>query len=144
MIRLSMPSMSIGKTQWGDASLPWREVKCIIQTIQQYLKYPYVRYTLVVGTLIALCSSLLGVTLVLKWFSFIGAGLSHVAFGAMLIAGVLHITNDMLFVMPVTKNTANFLLSPKVLALPNQKENRPGLVDPLAYYLGYTVIHVTM
>ena len=137
MIRFSMPSMSIGKTQWGDASLPWREV-------QQYLKYPYVRYTLMVGTLIALCSSLLGVTLVLKWFSFIGAGLSHVAFGAMLIAGVLHITNDMLFVMPVTKNTANFLLSPKVLALPNQKENRPGLVDPLAYYLGYTVIHVTM
>ena len=65
--------------------MPWREVKCIIQTIQQYLKYPYVRYTLVVGTLIALCSSLLGVTLVLKWFSFIGDRLSHVAFGAMLI-----------------------------------------------------------
>ena len=54
MIRFSMPSMSIGKTQWGDTSLPWREVKCIIQTIQQYLKYPYVRYTLMVGTLIAL------------------------------------------------------------------------------------------
>ena len=49
-----MPSMSIGKTQWGDASLPWREVKCIIQTIQQYLQFPFVRYTLVVGTLIAL------------------------------------------------------------------------------------------
>ena len=139
-----MPSMSIGKTQWGDASLPWREVKCIIQTIQQYLQFPFVRYTLVVGTLIALCSLLLGVTLVLKRFSFVGDRLSHVAFGAMLIAGVLHITNDMLFVMPVTKNTANFLLSPKVLALPNQKENRPGLVDPLANYLGYTVIHVTM
>ena len=138
MIRFSMPSMSIGKTQWGDASLPWREVKCIIQTIQQYLKYPYVRYTLMVGTPVTLCSLLLGVTLVLKRFSFVGDRLSHVAFGAMLIAGVLHITNDMLFVMPVTKNTASFLLSPKALSLPNKKENRPGLVDPLAYYLGNT------
>ena len=122
----------------------WREVKCIIQTIQQYLQFPFIRYVLVVGTPVTLCSLLLGVTLVLKRFSFVGDRLSHVAFGAMLIAGVLHITNDMLFVMPVTKNTANFLLSPKVLALPNKKENRPGLVDPLANYLGYTVIHVTM
>ena len=39
--------------------MPWREVKCIIQTIQQYLQFPFVRYTLVVGTLIALCSLLL-------------------------------------------------------------------------------------
>ncbi len=74
----------------------------MIATLQQYLQFPFVRYALAVGTLIALCSSLLGVTLVLKRFSFIGDGLSHVAFGAMAVAGVLHITNDMLFVMPVT------------------------------------------
>ena len=96
--------MSIGKTQWGDASLPWREVKCIIQTIQQYLQFPFIRYVLVVGTPVTLCSLLLGVTLVLKRFSFVGDRLSHVAFGAMLIAGVLHITNDMLFVMLVLAN----------------------------------------
>ena len=82
----------------------------MIQTIQQYLQFPFVRYALAVGTLIALCSSLLGVTLVLKRFSFIGDGLSHVAFGAMAIAGVLHITNDMLFVMPVTVLCAVLLL----------------------------------
>ncbi len=82
----------------------------MIQTIQQYLQFPFVRYALVVGTLIALCSSLLGVTLVLKRFSFIGDGLSHVAFGAMAIAGVLQITNDMLFVMPVTVLCAILLL----------------------------------
>ena len=35
-------------------------------------------------------------------------------------------------------NVVNFLLSAKVLALPNKKENRPGLVDPLAYYLSNT------
>ena len=82
----------------------------MIRMIQQYLQFPFVRYALVVGTLIALCSSLLGVTLVLKRFSFIGDGLSHVAFGAMAIAGVLRITNDMLFVMPVTVLCAILLL----------------------------------
>ena len=82
----------------------------VIQMIQQYLQFPFVRYALVVGTLIALCSSLLGVTLVLKRFSFIGDGLSHVAFGAMAIAGVLRIANDMLFAMPVTVLCAVLLL----------------------------------
>ena len=65
-------------------------------TILTYLQFPFVRYALVVGVLIALCSSLLGVTLVLKRFSFIGDGLSHVAFGAMAVAGILHLTDDML------------------------------------------------
>ncbi len=75
-----------------------------------YLQYPFVRYALIVGVLIALCSSLLGVTLVLKRFSFIGDGLSHVAFGAMAVAGVLGLTNDMLLVLPVTVVCAVLLL----------------------------------
>ena len=82
----------------------------MIETIQMYLQFPLVRYALIVGVLIALCSSLLGVTLVLKRFSFIGDGLSHVAFGAMAIAGILHLTNDMLFVMPATILCAVLLL----------------------------------
>ena len=82
----------------------------MIQTIGMYMQFPFVRYALIVGTLIALCSSLLGVTLVLKRFSFIGGGLSHVAFGAMAVAGVLHIMDDMLFVMPVTILCAVLLL----------------------------------
>ena len=75
-----------------------------------YLQYPFVRYALIVGVLIALCSSLLGVTLVLKRFSFIGDGLSHVAFGAMSIAAVLNLTNQMLLVLPVTIVCAVLLL----------------------------------
>ena len=75
-----------------------------------YFQYPFVRYALIVGVLIALCSSLLGVTLVLKRFSFIGDGLSHVAFGAMAIASVLNITNNMLFILPVTVICAILLL----------------------------------
>ena len=61
----------------------------IMEKLTLYWAYPFVRYALIVGVLIALCSSLLGVTLVLKRFSFIGDGLSHVAFGAMAIAAVL-------------------------------------------------------
>ncbi len=75
-----------------------------------YFQYPFVQYALVVGVLIALCSSLFGVTLVLKRFSFIGDGLSHIAFGAIAIASILKINNDMIFVMPVTIVTAIFLL----------------------------------
>lgn len=82
----------------------------ILNTLIEYFQFPFVRYALIAGVLIALCSSLLGVTLVLKRLSFIGDGLSHVAFGAMAIATVLHISNDMLIVMPVTILSAILLL----------------------------------
>lgn len=75
-----------------------------------YLEYPFVRYALVVGVLIALCSSLLGVTLVLKRYSFIGDGLSHSAFGALAIATVLNLTNKMVLVLPLTIAFAILLL----------------------------------
>lgn len=85
-------------------------MNAILEKLTFYWGYPFVRYALVVGVLIALCSSLLGVTLVLKRFSFIGDGLSHVAFGAMAIAGVLGLTNDMPLVMAVTIISAILLL----------------------------------
>ena len=82
----------------------------MIDKLVFYFQYPFVRYALIVGVLIALCSSLLGVTLVLKRFSFIGDGLSHVAFGAMAVASVLNLTNNMLFILPVTVLCAILLL----------------------------------
>lgn len=82
----------------------------MLSKIGMYLQYPFVRYALIVGVLIALCSSLLGVTLVLKRFSFIGDGLSHVAFGAIAIASVLNLSNEMLLVLPVTVICAVLLL----------------------------------
>lgn len=78
--------------------------------LAMYLDYPFVRYALIVGVLVALCASLLGVTLVLKRFSFIGDGLSHVAFGAIAIASVVNISNNMLIVLPVTIIAAILLL----------------------------------
>jgi zinc transport system permease protein len=82
----------------------------MIDKLMMSLQFPFVRYALIVGVLIALCSSLLGVTLVLKRFSFIGDGLSHVAFGAMSIAAVLELTNNMLIVLPTTILCAILLL----------------------------------
>ena len=81
-----------------------------MEKLMLYLEYPFVRYALIVGVLIALCSSLLGVTLVLKRFSFIGDGLSHVAFGAMAISGIMGVTNDTLVVLPITIVCAVLLL----------------------------------
>ena len=82
----------------------------ILQELSFYLSYPFVRYALIVGVLIALCSSLLGVTLVLKRFSFIGDGLSHVAFGAMAVATIFKLVNNTIFIMPVTIAAAILLL----------------------------------
>ncbi|WP_173474754.1 metal ABC transporter permease [Fibrobacter succinogenes] len=75
-----------------------------------YLDFPFVRYAIIVGTLISLCSSLLGVTLVLKRYSYIGDGLSHVAFGALAIASILKVTNNMFVILPVTIAVAVLLL----------------------------------
>ena len=83
----------------------------VIETLRIYFQYPFVKYAIIVGVLISLCSSLLGVTLVLKRFSFIGDGLSHVAFGAMAIAGVLRLANETLLVLPITVICAIILIS---------------------------------
>ena len=82
----------------------------MIEKLAQYWAYSFVQYALVVGVLVALCASLLGVTLVLKRFSFIGDGLSHVAFGAMAIASVLNLSNDMPLVLGITVLCAILLL----------------------------------
>lgn len=83
----------------------------MLNILLMYLQYPFVQRAIIVGVLVALCSSLLGVTLVLKRFSFIGDGLSHAAFGVMCIAAILHIQNDMLLILPATLIFAYMLLS---------------------------------
>lgn len=82
----------------------------ILNALFTYFSYPFVWYVLIVGTLIALCASLFGVVLVLKRFSFIGDGLSHIAFGAMAVAAVAGLSDNMLFVLPVTVVAAILLL----------------------------------
>ena len=113
----------------------------IFETLAGYFQFPFVRYALIAGVLIELCSSLLGVTLVLKRFSFIGDGLSHVAFGAMAIATVVSVSNDMLIVMPVT------ILSAILLLRKNGTKNVRGdaalaMISVGALAVGYLILNV--
>ena len=85
-------------------------MSAIADKLFMYFQYPFVVNALIVGVLIALCSSMLGVTLVLKRYSFIGDGLSHVAFGAMAVAAVTGFTDDMPIILLVTVSFAILLL----------------------------------
>ena len=111
------------------------------ETLISYLTFPFVRYALIVGVLTALCSSLLGVTLVLKRFSFIGDGLSHVAFGAIAIASVLNLSNEMLFVLPATVVCAVLLLrtgsSTKI-----KGDAAIAMISVGALAIGYLLMHL--
>ena len=113
----------------------------MLETLAVYFSYPFVRYALVVGVLIALSSSLLGVTLVLKRFSFIGDGLSHVAFGAIAIATVLGVANEMAVVMPLTVLAAVLLLrtgqNTKV-----KGDAAVAMISVGALALGYLLMHL--
>lgn len=113
----------------------------IISQLQFYFAYPFVRYALVVGVLIALCSSLFGATLVLKRYSFIGDGLSHVAFGAMAVATVLQLADQILLVMPVTILAAILLLrSGQNARIKGDAAIAMLSVGSLA--IGYLVLHI--
>lgn len=96
----------------------------IWETLSFYFSYSFVRYALIVGVLVAVCSALLGVNLVLKRYSYIGDGLSHVAFGAMAIAAVVGLTDNMLIVLPVTVLSAIFMLK----AGQNRKINGDAMI----------------
>lgn len=106
-----------------------------------YFQYPFVQYAVIVGVLIALCSSLLGVTLVLRRFSFIGDGLSHVAFGAIAIASVLNLSNETLLVLPVTVLCAVLLLrtgqSTKI-----KGDAAIAMISVGALAVGYLLMHI--
>ena len=81
----------------------------LIESIKYFMSFDFVKYALITSVLVSLCAALLGVSLVLKRYSMIGDGLSHVAFGAIAIAAVLKIT-PMYFALPVTALAAVVLL----------------------------------
>lgn len=113
----------------------------MLEMLGIYFSYPFVRYAMIVGVLIALSSSLLGVSLVLKRFSFIGDGLSHVAFGAMAVATVLDVASDTAVVLPVT------VLAAVLLLRTGQNAKLKGdaviaMISVGALALGYLVLNV--
>ena len=82
----------------------------IFEKLSLYFSYPAVWFALIVAVAVSACAALFGVTLVLKRFSFIGDGLSHVAFGAMAVSAVVGLTDNMFITMPVTIICAVILL----------------------------------
>ncbi|SCW48906.1 zinc transport system permease protein [Ruminococcaceae bacterium YRB3002] len=113
----------------------------MLSDLLNYLQYPFVRYALIVGVLIALSSSLLGVTLVLKRFSFIGDGLSHVAFGAIAIASVMNLSNNMIIVLPVTVICAIILLAAGRRARV-KGDAAIAMISVSALALGYLIMNI--
>ena len=113
----------------------------MLDKLFMYLQYEYVINAFIVGILVAICSSLLGVTLVLKRFSFIGDGLSHVAFGAIAIASVLKVSNNMLLVLPITVISAVLLLkggnNKKI-----QGDAAIAMISVSALALGYLLMNI--
>ena len=112
-----------------------------MDTLIQYFHFSFVQYAFIVGVLVAICSSLLGVTLVLKRFSFIGDGLSHVAFGAMSIASVLNLSNNMYLVLPFTVIAAILLLrtgkNTKI-----QGDAAVAIISVASLALGYLIMNI--
>ena len=78
-------------------------------SLLQMLSFPFMQRALIAGVLVSLCCALLGVSLVLKRYSMIGDGLSHVSFGALAIAVALGFT-PLYFSIPVVVLAAFFLL----------------------------------
>ena len=113
----------------------------LFEKLVTFLAYPFVRYALIVGVLIALCASLFGVTLVLKRFSFIGDGLSHVAFGALAIASVLKLSNNMPLVLLITVAAAVLLLRTGQSAK-LQGDAAIAMLSVGALALGYLLMHL--
>ncbi|MBQ6622022.1 MAG: metal ABC transporter permease [Mogibacterium sp.] len=109
--------------------------------LAMYLSHSFVRNALIVGVLIALCSSLIGVTLVLKRFSFIGDGLSHVAFGAMAVATVMDLADNMMLTIPVTVLSAVLLLRTGKNAK-MKGDAAIALISVSALAFGYLVMNV--
>lgn len=111
----------------------------VLATLGGYLSYPFVRYALIVGVLVALCASLLGVSLVLKRFSFIGDGLSHVAFGALAIATILHVSNELVVMLPITVLAAILLLGASNNAM-IKGDAAIAMISVGALALGYLIL----
>ena len=80
-----------------------------METILEMFAYPFMVRAFLVGSLVALCSALLGVTLVLKRYSMIGDGLSHVGFGALATATALNLS-PLTVALPIVVIAAILLL----------------------------------
>ncbi|MCR5495259.1 MAG: metal ABC transporter permease [Treponema sp.] len=107
----------------------------------EMFSYPFMVRAFIVGTLIALCSSLLGVSLVLKRYSMIGDGLSHVGFGALALAKVFNIS-PLGFCIPVVTLSSVLLLRLKSSSK-IKGDAATALISTFALAIGVMVISIS-
>ncbi len=112
----------------------------IFTTLAEYFSFPFVRYALIAAVLISLCAALLGVTLVLKRYSMIGDGLSHVAFGATAIAAVMNLA-PMAVTIPVTVAAAIILLAVNT-SKKIKGDSAIAIISVAAMAFGYILMNV--
>lgn len=113
----------------------------VILKLAEYFSFSFVRYAFVVSILVSLCAALLGVSLVLKRYSMIGDGLSHIAFGAGAVSAVLNVAG-MSITLPATVATAVLLLTTK-----SKKkimgDSAIAMLSAGSLALGYLLLNVT-
>ena len=109
--------------------------------ILQMFSYPFMQRALIAGVLVSLCAALLGVSLVLKRYSMIGDGLSHVSFGALAIAVALGVT-PLWFSIPVVILAAFLLL--RMASRPHWNNDAAiAVMSASALSIGILVISLT-
>ena len=113
-----------------------------LDELTYYFSFPFVRYALIVGVLISLCSALFGVILVLKRFSFLADGLSHTAFGALAIATILNVGNQLYVVLPITAICAIILLK-KEQSAKVKGDAALAMVSVGALAAGYIILNIS-
>ena len=114
----------------------------MIATITEMMSFLFIQRAVLVGTLVSLCAALLGVSLVLKRYSMIGDGLSHVGFGVLTIATSLGITTPLYISIPVVTLFAILLLkignNSKI-----KSDSAIALISSSALAIGVAVTSVT-
>lgn len=114
----------------------------MIQAISSMLSHPFMQRAILVGVLISLCGALLGVSLVLKRYSMIGDGLSHVGFGVITISTALGMTSPLYISLPIVMITSIILLK-----IGNNKtiksDSAIALISSASLAIGVTVVSLT-
>ncbi len=111
------------------------------EELAAFFSLPFVGRALLVGGLVSLCAALLGVTLVLKRYSMIGDGLSHVGFAAMAIAAALNVLDLQLFIAIPVVMCAAFLLLRIGTNAGVKGDAAIGVIATLSLAIGYIFLY---
>lgn len=116
-------------------------MSAFLNELSVFFSFPFVQRALLVGGLVTLCAALLGVTLVLKRYSMIGDGLSHVGFAALAVAAALNVLELQLFVAIPVVMLAAFLLLRLNATAKVKGDAAIGVIATLSLAVGYIFLY---